>query len=96
MEGRTADSCALREAMEKRLDATLAAVKTVRQFAERRTEGALQFVEVGVPPGEVKKSRARNANVANASRCQAPTSIELRSHHILNALSSAFASKSYH
>ncbi|WP_245484207.1 MULTISPECIES: hypothetical protein [unclassified Mesorhizobium] len=31
-----------------------------------------------------------------AGRYQSPTSIELRSHHILNALSCAFASKAYH
>jgi hypothetical protein len=50
-----------------------------------------------VPPA-VEHSRTRRAPPRQSryeSRDQSPTSIELRSHHILNAFPSTFASKSY-
>jgi H+-transporting ATPase len=67
---------------ESRTQATLAALKSrLALNASVRRDGAWKTV----PAAELVRRRYSSL-----------TSIELRSHHILKALSSAFASKSYH
>ena len=77
----------------------------VKQAAEERSE-LIDFLAVNPQAGDEIPGAGGRIRVGNfreiagaqdvRGRYQSPTSIELRSHHILNALSCAFASKSYH